>query len=449
MSTKPHLNLVVIGHVDHGKSTLVGRLLVEVGAVDEKTWKETIEAAIKSGKESEKYAWLLDRLKEERERGLTITLAYRKFETSNYYYTLIDAPGHRDFVKNMITGASQADVAILAVSAKKGEFEAGMSPEGQTREHALLAKVMGIDNLILAITKMDITEPPYSEKRLIEVLDVLIKFLKAVGYRPEQITLVPTAAWIGDNVTQPSKNMPWWNSQKWEELKKKYGINCASTLLEALDKYVKPPPKPIDKPLRIPISEVFTISGVGTVPVGRVETGVLKVGDKVVFMPPNVVGEVRTIEMHHQRLEQAVPGDNIGFNVRGISKEQVRRGDVAGHTTNPPTVVDEFVARVMIVWHPTAIAPGYTPVIHAHTASIACRITEIIAKLDPRTGQVAEKNPPFIKQGDIAIIRFKPLKPMVIEKYSDFPPLGRFALRDMGRTIGIGIVQEIKPAKSS
>ncbi|MEM2797719.1 MAG: EF-Tu/IF-2/RF-3 family GTPase, partial [Ignisphaera sp.] len=219
------------------------------------------------------------------------------------------------------------------------------------------------------------------------------------------------------------------------------------TLYEALDN-VKPPPKPIDKPLRIPISEVFTISGVGTVPVGRVETGVLKVGDRVIFMPPNVVGEVRTIEMHYQRIEQALPGDNIGFNVRGISKEQVKRGDVVGHATNPPTVVEEFTARVMVVWHPSAIAPGYTPVIHAHTASIACRVTEIVAKLDPRTGQVMEKNPPFIKQGDIAIVRFKPIKPMVIEKYSEFPQLGRFALRDMGKTIGIGIVMDIKPAKS-
>uniref|UniRef100_A0A7C2ZMF8 Elongation factor 1-alpha n=1 Tax=Ignisphaera aggregans TaxID=334771 RepID=A0A7C2ZMF8_9CREN len=446
MSTKPHLNLVVIGHVDHGKSTLVGRLLVELGAVDEKTWKEVVEAAIKAGKESEKYAWLLDRLKEERERGLTITLAYRKFETQNYYYTLIDAPGHRDFVKNMITGASQADVAILAISAKKGDFEAGMSPEGQTREHALLSKVMGIDNLILAITKMDTTEPPYSEKRFMEVLDIMLKFLRAIGYKPEQITVVPTSAWVGDNITKPSSNMPWWNPQKWEELKKKYGVNSAATLLEALDKYVKPPTKPIDKPLRIPISEVFSISGVGTVPVGRVETGVLRVGDRVVFMPPGVVGDVRSIEMHHQRLEQAVPGDNIGFNVRGVSKDQIKRGDVAGHPTNPPTVVEEFVGRVMIVWHPTAIAPGYTPVIHAHTASVACRVVEIIAKLDPRTGQVVEKNPPFIKQGDIAIIRFKPLKSMVIEKYSEFPQLGRFAMRDMGRTIGIGIVQDIKKA---
>jgi len=239
--------------------------------------------------------------------------------------------------------------------------------------------------------------------------------------------------------------MAWWNDQKIAELKKKYGVNGARTLLEALDA-VKEPPKPIDKPLRLPISEVFVISGVGTVPVGRVETGVLKVGDTVVFMPPNVSGEVRTIEMHHQRIEKAIPGDNIGFNVRGISKEQVKRGDVVGHPTNPPTVVDEFIARVMIVWHPTAIAPGYTPVIHAHTASIPCRIVEIVAKLDPRTGQVTEKNPPFIKQGDVAIVRFKPLKPMVIEKYSDFPQLGRFAMRDMGKTVGIGTVNEIKPA---
>uniref|UniRef100_A0A7C5UVV9 Elongation factor 1-alpha n=1 Tax=Ignisphaera aggregans TaxID=334771 RepID=A0A7C5UVV9_9CREN len=446
MSAKPHLNLVIIGHVDHGKSTLVGRLLVEIGAIDEKTWKETVEAAKKAGKESEKYAWLLDRLKEERERGLTISLAYRKFETNNYYYTIIDAPGHRDFVKNMITGASQADVALLVVSAKKGDFEAGMSPEGQTREHILLARTMGIDQLIIAITKMDTTEPPYSEKRFIEVLETLIKFLRISGYKLDTITVLPVSGWVGDNVIKYSENMSWWNNQKIEEIRKKYGVNGARTLLEALNN-VKVPPKPIDKPLRIPISEVFVISGVGTVPVGRVETGKLKVGDTVIFMPPNVTGEVRSIEMHHQRLEEAIPGDNIGFNVRGISKEQVRRGDVAGHPTNPPTVIDEFTARVMVVWHPTAIAPGYTPVIHAHTASIPCRIVEIIARLDPRTGQIAEKNPPFLKQGDIAIVRFKPLKPMVAEKYSDFPPLGRFAMRDMGKTVGIGIIMDLKPAK--
>jgi elongation factor 1-alpha len=293
---------------------------------------------------------------------------------------------------------------------------------------------------------MDTTEPPYSEKRFIEVLETLIKFLRISGYKLDTITVLPVSGWVGDNVVKYSENMSWWNNQKIEEIRKKYGVNGARTLLEALNN-VKVPPKPIDKPLRIPISEVFVISGVGTVPVGRVETGKLKVGDTVIFMPPNVTGEVRSIEMHHQRLEEAIPGDNIGFNVRGISKEQVRRGDVAGHPTNPPTVIDEFTARVMVVWHPTAIAPGYTPVIHAHTASIPCRIVEIIARLDPRTGQIAEKNPPFLKQGDIAIVRFKPLKPMVAEKYSDFPPLGRFAMRDMGKTVGIGIIMDLKPAK--
>ncbi len=446
MSTKPHLNVVIIGHVDHGKSTLIGHMLLKLGAVDEKTWKEVLELAQKTGKESEKFAWLLDRLKEERERGLTITLAYRKFETNKYYYTIIDAPGHRDFVKNMITGASQADVAILVVSAKKGEFEAGMSPEGQTREHILLAKTMGIDQMIIAVSKMDITEPPYSEKRFMEIIDILAKFLKAVGYKLDNVWVVPVSGWTGENLIEPSPNMPWWNDQKIAELKKKYGLNGAKTLLEALDS-VKEPPKPIDKPLRIPISEVFVISGVGTVPVGRVESGVLKVGDTVVFMPPGVVGEVRSIEMHHQRIEKAVPGDNIGFNVRGVSKDQIRRGDVAGHLDTPPTVAEEFTARVMIVWHPSAIAPGYTPVIHAHTASIACRITEIIAKLDPRTGQIVEKNPPFIKMGDIAVVKFKPIKPMVIEKFSDFPQLGRFAMRDMGKTVGIGVVIDVKPMK--
>jgi len=430
-SSKPHLNLVVIGHVDHGKSTLVGHMLYELGAVDQKTIKEIEEAAKKMGKESEKYAWILDRFKEERERGLTIALSYVKFETKRYYFTIIDAPGHRDFVKNMITGASQADAALLVVSAKKGEFEAGMSPEGQTREHIVLAKTMGIDQVVVAISKMDITDPPWSERRFKEIVDIISKFMKTLGFKMEKVTFVPVSGWTGDNLIKPSPNMPWWKGP---------------TLVEALDKFEEPP-KPIDKPLRIPISEVFSISGVGTVPVGRVETGVLKVGDRVVFMPPGKVGEVRSIEMHHVRIEKAVPGDNIGFNVRGISRTELRRGDVAGHLTNPPTVVEEFTARVMIIWHPTAIAVGYTPVIHAHTASIACRITEILGKVDPRTGRIVEKHPQFIKMGDIAIVKFKPIKPMVIEKFAEIPQLGRFAMRDMGKTVGIGVVIDLKPAK--
>ena len=430
-SQKPHLNLVIIGHVDHGKSTMVGHILYRLGYFDQKTMQAIEEEAKKMGKESFKFAWLMDRMKEERERGVTIALSYMRFETKKYFFTIIDAPGHRDFVKNMITGASQADAAILVVSARKGEFEAGMSPEGQTREHAILAKTMGIDQLIVAVNKMDATEPPYSKERYQQVKETLGKFLKGLGYNPDKVPFVPVSAWTGENLIERSPNMPWYDGP---------------VLVEVLDT-LQVPPKPIDKPLRLPIQDVYSISGVGVVPVGRVETGVLKVGDKVIFMPAGVVGEVRSIETHHMRIEKAEPGDNIGFNVRGVEKKDIRRGDVAGHPENPPSVVDEFTARIFVIWHPTAIAVGYTPVIHVHTASVASRITEIVAKLDPRTGKEVEKNPQFIKQGDNAIVKFKPIKPLVIEKYSDFPQLGRFAMRDMGKTIGIGIVTDVKLAE--
>ncbi len=426
---KEHLNLVVIGHVDHGKSTLVGHLLLKLGALDPKMVKEVEEAAKKAGKETEKYAWFLDRLKEERDRGVTIALTFMRFETPKYYWTIIDAPGHRDFIKNMITGASQADVALLVVSAKTGEFEAGMSREGQTMEHIVLARTMGIDQVVVAVSKMDITDPPWSKERYDKVVNTLKKFMKSLGYKVDKIPFVPVSGWTGDNIIEKSSNMPWYNGP---------------TLVEALDA-VTPPPKPVDKPLRIPIQEVYTISGVGTVPVGRVETGKLRVGDKIVFMPPGVVGEVRSIEMHHEKLQEALPGDNIGFNVRGVSKNDIRRGDVAGHLENPPTVVTEFTARTYVVWHPTAVHVGYTPVVHAHTASVAARIIEIVGKLDPRTGKIAEKNPQFIKTGESAIIKFKPIKPMVLEKYQEIPQLGRFAMRDMGKTIGIGVVMDVVP----
>jgi len=431
MPEKQHLNLVVIGHVDHGKSTLVGHLLFRLGLIEEKKLKELEEQARAKGKESFKFAWILDKMKEERDRGITIDLTFMKFETKNYVFTIIDAPGHRDFVKNMITGASQADAAILVVSARKGEFEAGMSPEGQTREHLLLAKTMGIEQIIVAVNKMDAPDVNYDQKRFEQITGILKKFMKGLGFKVEEIPFIPVSAWKGDNLIERSPNMPWYKGP---------------TLVEALDQ-LKPPAKPVDKPLRIPIQNVYSIPGAGTVPVGRVETGVLRVNDKVVFMPPGVVGEVRSIQMHYQDLEKAEPGDNIGFAVRGISKNDVRRGDVAGHVDNPPTVADEFTARIFVIWHPSAIAPGYTPVIHAHTASISARMVEILAKLDPRTGKVIEEKPQFLKPGDVAIVRFKPVKPMVVEKFSDFPALGRFAMRDMNRTIGIGIITEVKPAQ--
>ena len=424
---KPHLNLVIIGHVDHGKSTTMGHFLYLAGAVDDRTIKTYEEEAKKLGKESFKYAWILDSLKEERERGLTIDLRYLKFETPRFFFTIIDAPGHRDFVKNMITGASQADAAILFVSAKKGEFEAGIGPGGQTREHAFLAFTLGVRQMIVCINKMDDPTVSWSEERYNEIKNEVSRMLRLVGYNVNKIPFIPTSGWTGDNLVKPSEKMPWYKGP---------------TLYQALDS-LEVPPKPVDKPLRIPIQDVYSITGVGTVPVGRVETGVLKEGDKVIFMPSGKTGEVKSIETHHVRIPRAEPGDNIGFNVRGVSKTEVRRGDVVGHPDNPPTVAKEFIGQIIVIYHPTAIAAGYTPVLHVHTAQVACRFAELLKKIDPRTGQVVEENPAFLKTGDSAIVRFEPLRPVCLEVYTEFPELGRFAIRDMGTTIAAGVVKEI------
>jgi elongation factor 1-alpha len=426
-SEKPHLNLVVIGHVDHGKSTTVGHLFSLTGAIDERTAKTYEEDAKKLGKETFKFAWVLDRLKEERERGLTIDVAYLKFETPKYFFTIIDAPGHRDFIKNMITGASQSDAAILLISAKRGEFEAGIGPGGQTREHAFLAYTLGVSQMVVAINKMDDASVDWKQERYDEIKNEISRMLKMSGFNPEKIHFVPTSGWTGDNLAKKSEKMPWYKGP---------------TLFEALDEMTVPP-KPIKKPLRLPIQDIYTITGIGSVPVGRVETGVLKEGDTLVFMPSNVQGLVKSIETHHVKVPKALPGDNIGFNVRGISKKDVHRGDVAGHPDNPPTVAKEFIGQIIIIHHPTAIAAGYSPVLHSNTGQISCRFKELIAKLDPRTGQTVEENPSFLKTGDGAIVRFEPIQPISVETYADFPELGRFAIRDMGTTIAAGVIKEI------
>ncbi|MCX8207767.1 MAG: translation elongation factor EF-1 subunit alpha [Methanothrix sp.] len=420
--TKPHLNLAFIGHVDHGKSTLVGRMMYEMGAIDEHTIEEYRKEAAAKGKATFEFAWVMDSLKEERERGVTIDIAHQRFDTDKYYFTVVDCPGHRDFVKNMITGASQADAAVLVVAAPDGVM-------AQTKEHVFLARTLGVNQLIVAINKMDATEPPYDEKRFKEVKEEVGKLLRMVGYKVDEIPFIPVSAYHGDNVVKHSDKTKWYTGP---------------TILDALNT-LKEPQKPVNLPLRIPVQDVYTISGVGTVPVGRVETGVLKKGDKVIFEPAHVTGEVKSIEMHHQEIPEAYPGDNIGWNVRGISKNDIKRGDVCGHVDNPPTVAKEFTAQIVVLQHPSAISAGYTPVFHCHTAQVACTITEIKAKLDPRTGSVKEQNPAFIKTGDAAIISVRPTKPMVIEKVKEIPQLGRFAIRDMGMTIAAGMCQNVTP----
>lgn len=416
---KPHMNLAVIGHIDHGKSTLVGRLLYETGTIPAHVIEKYKVEAEEKGKGSFAFAWVMDSLKEERERGITIDIAHKRFDTAKYYYTIVDCPGHRDFVKNMITGASQADAAILTVDAKDGVME-------QTKEHVFLATTLGINQLIIAVNKID--SVGYSEERFNEVKEDVSALLRMVGYKPDGINFIPTSALFGANISESSKETPWYKGP---------------TILEGLDQFTAPD-KPTNLPLRIPVQDAYTISGIGTVPVGRVETGVMKPGDKVIFMPSGVSGEVKSIEMHHEEIPEAIPGDNIGFNVRGVGKKDVRRGDVTGPASNPPSVADEFTAQIVVLQHPSAITAGYTPVFHCHTAQTACTFLSIDKKLDPRTGQVAEENPTFIKAGDAAIVTIKPTRPMVIEPYKEIPQLGRFAIRDMGSTIAAGMCISVK-----
>jgi elongation factor 1-alpha len=423
MAEKPHINIITSGHVDHGKSTLIGRLLFDSGAIGEQDMRKLKEKAKELKKETFEFAFVMDNLKEERERGVTIDLMHKEFQTQKYYFTIIDCPGHRDFVKNMITGASQADAAILVVSAKDGIQE-------QTREHLYLAKVLGIQQIVVAINKMDAVN--YDKAAFEKTKTEVAKLLQSIGYKVDKIPMVACSAYVGDNVFKKSTNMSWY---------------AGPTLVEALDQSITPPHKPVDKPLRLPVQDVFTITGVGTVPVGRVETGVLRPGDKIIFEPSGSQAEVKSVEMHHKQLAKAEPGDNVGFNVRGVSKTDIKRGDVAGHLNNPPTVVKEFTAQIIVLQHPTVLTKGYTPVFHCHTAHVAGKITELVKKLDPKTGAVMQENPDMLKPGDAAVIKVQPTAPVVVEKQADFPELAKFAVRDMGKTIAAGIVIDLVKAK--
>ncbi len=415
---KPHQNLAIIGHVDHGKSTLVGRLLYETGSVPEHVIEQHREEAEEKGKGGFEFAYVMDNLAEERERGVTIDIAHQEFDTDQYYFTIVDTPGHRDFVKNMITGASQADHAVLVVAA-----DDGVAP--QTQEHVFLSRTLGIEKLIVGVNKMDIVD--YSEDDYNDVVEEVNQLLDQVNFQVDDDSFIPISAFEGDNIAERSDNTPWYDGR---------------SLLETLNDLPESEP-PTDAPLRLPIQDVYTISGIGTVPVGRLETGVMNIGDNVSFQPSDVGGEVKTIEMHHEEVPEAGPGDNVGFNVRGIGKDDIRRGDVCGPADDPPSVAETFQAQVVVMQHPSVITAGYTPVFHAHTAQVACTIESIDKKMDPASGEVAEENPDFIQSGDAAVVTIRPQKPLSIEPSSEIPELGSFAIRDMGQTIAAGKVLDV------
>ncbi len=415
MAEKPHLNLVFIGHVDHGKSTTVGRLLYESGAIDEQTLRKLKEKAKDLGKVGFEFAFVMDNLKEEQERGVTIDLAYKKFESTKHFFTIIDAPGHKDFIKNMITGTSQADAAVLVVAANDSVME-------QTKEHAFLAKTLGVAQLIVAVNKMDMVN--FDEAKFNKVKDDVVKLLGGIGYNPNEILFVPLASLPGENIVKKSDKLGW------------YG---GPTLLEALNA-LKTVELPTGLPLRMPVQDVFSITGIGAVPCGKVETGLLKVGQKLLFQPSGKVGELKSIEMHHSQMPQAKPGDNVGLNVRGIGKNDSKRGDVISDASkNPAKVCKEFTGRIIVLNHPTVLTPGYTPVFHVNTAQVSCRIKAINKKIDPRTGATLQEKPDFLKNGEAGEVVIEPTRPLIIEKNEDIPQLSKFAIRDMGRTVAAGM----------
>jgi elongation factor 1-alpha len=421
---KEHINLVFIGHVDHGKSTTVGRLLFDAGTIDEQTMRKLKEKAAELGKAGFEFAYVMDNLKEEQERGVTIDLAHKRFDTEKYYFTVIDAPGHRDFIKNMITGASQADCAVLVVAANDGV-------NAQTIEHLKLSKIFGVGQLVVAVNKMDISGVDWSESRYNEVIEDVKKHATQAGWKADTIRFIPIASLPGENIIKNSDKMSWWTGD---------------SLLSAINKF-EVPQKPTDLPLRLPIQDVYNITGIGVVPVGRIETGIMKVGDKVTAVPgregKGITGEVKTIEMHHEQHKQAEPGDNVGFSVKGFGKKDLARGDVLGHSDNVPSVATEFTAQIVIMNHPSVVTVGYTPVFHIHTAQIACQFVEIIKKMDPATGNEVTENKDILKNGDAAIVRLKPVQPLVIEKNGEIPQLSRFAIRDSGVTVAAGMCMDL------
>lgn len=428
---KTHINIVVIGHVDSGKSTSTGHLIYKCGGIDKRTIEKFEKEAAEMGKGSFKYAWVLDKLKAERERGITIDIALWKFETSKYYVTIIDAPGHRDFIKNMITGTSQADAAVLVIDSTTGGFEGGISEQGQTREHALLAFTLGIKQMIVAVNKMDDKTVNYSQKRFDEIKAEMTRILTNIGFKPDQYNFVPISGFAGDNMTEKSPNLSWWNGP---------------TLVEQLDK-LEPPKRPFDKPLRLPVQDVYKISGIGTVPVGRVESGIMKPGQQIVFAPSGVMTDVKSIEMHHQQLPEAIPGDNVGFNVK-VPASDIKRGHVCGEQArDPPAECINFTAQMIISNHPGKIHAGYQPVFDCHTAHVACKFSKLVQRIDRRHGKKVTEDPEWIQKDDAAVVVVEPSKPLVVETFKEYPALGRFAVRDMKQTVAVGVIRAVEKKK--
>ena len=465
--SKEHLNVVIIGHVDAGKSTLTGHLLFELGGLDERTLDKLKEEAKALGKDSFSFAFFMDNKKAERERGITIECNTKEFHTPNYHYSIIDAPGHRDFIKNMISGASQADVAVLMVPANRGGFETSIAKgdhkknivTGQTRQHAQLAYLLGIEQIIVCVNKMDDKSIKYDKARYDEISKEVTKMLRSFGYRPksksakiERFPVIPLSGWSGDNLTTKSDKMPWYKGFKYE-----YGgsVYEGHTLLDALD-CVQSPDRKVDAPFRMPVSNVLKIPGIGDVLTGKIEQGTLKTGQEVVFSPSGLTGKVFSIEMHHRNVEQATPGYNIGVNIKGFGKTKLEKpkvGEVMLYKsdTSIQEKVTKFQAMVLVQAHPGKLKcadkdgkGGFTPVLHVRTAKVPCRMLSIEFKKGKSTSGAKVDDPPFVEAGDQAVVWFEPRKPLYVEKFEVCPGLGRIAIMESNSLVMLGKILQVE-----
>jgi len=459
---KQHLGLVIVGHVDAGKSTTTGHLLFELGGLDERTLTKLKQEAEAQGKGSFVFAFFMDKSKDERARGVTIACTTKEFFTDRYHYTIIDAPGHRDFIKNMISGASQADVALLMIPANKGGFETSIQKgnhkkgevQGQTRQHARLLHLLGVEQVICAVNKMDDKSVGYKEERFTEIKSEVQKMLTKIGFKVKKIPFIPMSGWKGDNLTKKTENMDWYKG--FEAKVKKEKIK-GFTLLEALNNVVRCPKRPTKKPCRMPVSGVYKIKGVGDVITGRIEQGQLKPNQMVKFAPTNVGGKAFSIEMHHKNVPKAGPGDNVGVNVKGLPKENMpKAGDVMfihgeANDSSPPAAAVTFKAAVFVQDHPGQLKAakdqgekgfvgGFTPSIHVRTAKAPCQLQKILWKRNAKEGNVKIENPPFIVAGDEAEVIFAPKMPICVDAYDVCKPLGRMAAMDSNSLIMLGRV---------
>merc|ERR1712166_1203030 len=449
---KVHMSVVICGHVDSGKSTTTGRLLFELGGIPEREMQKLKEEADRIGKGSFAFAFYMDTQKDERERGVTIKCTTKEFFTTDYHYSVIDAPGHRDFIKNMISGAAQADVGILMVPAdgnfttaiQKGDHKQGIV-QGQTRQHARLINLLGVK-------QMDADLALYKEARYNEIRDEMKSMLVKVGWPKgfveKKVPVVPISGWMGDNLLTKSANMPWWNGMKCKISKEKaVHIN---TLKEALNDFVQIAKRDPEKPMRLPVSGVYKIKGVGDVLTGRVEQGSVKPGEEVIFLPTHTVstacpGKIFTVEMHHKKIEEGKSGDNIGMNVKALNKENMPRvGDVMIYKSDSTLATSEnFEAAVQVLDIPGSIKCGYSPIGHVRCGRAACRLMAIRWRQGKDTGGEKADGGVELKTNDAAGVVFAPQQPMVVDTFDNCEGLARIALLDGNSAVMLGKVSAV------